>query len=64
MSKLTDIEGIGESFAKKLIDAGIKTTRDLFNKGASAQGRRAIAEKAMIGEKNVLEWVNHLDLFA
>lgn len=63
MSKLTDIEGIGESFAKKLMDAGIKTTMDLLNKGASAQGRRVIAEKSMISEKNLLEWVNHLDLF-
>ena len=63
MSKLMDIEGIGEKYAKKLAGAGIKTTRDLLNQGASTQGRKAIAENSSISEKNILEWVNHLDLF-
>jgi predicted flap endonuclease-1-like 5' DNA nuclease len=58
-----DVEGIGEGYAQKLRDAGIKTARDLLDQGATAQGRRAVAEKASISEKLVLEWVNHLDLF-
>ncbi len=63
MSKLIDIEGIGEVFAEKLSEAGIKSARALLEQGATATGRKAIAEKASISEQKVLEWVNHLDLF-
>jgi predicted flap endonuclease-1-like 5' DNA nuclease len=63
MSKLIDIEGIGEVFAGKLSEAGIKSTRDLLTQGATATGRKALAEKAAISEQKILEWVNHLDLF-
>ena len=63
MSKLTDIEGIGDVYAQKLITGGIKTTRDLLREGATTQGRKSIAEKTSVSEKNILEWVNHLDLY-
>ena len=63
MSKLIDIEGIGEGYAGKLMAGGIKTARELLHQGATAQGRRSIAEKTSISEKVILEWVNHLDLF-
>ena len=63
MAKLTKVEGIGESYAQELQEAGIKTTQALLKKGASPKGRKEIAEKTDISEKLILEWVNHADLF-
>jgi len=63
MAKLTKVEGIGEAYAQKLREAGIRTTQALLKKGASPKGRKEIAEKTDIGEKLILEWVNHADLF-
>ena len=63
MSKLMDIEGIGEIFAQRLNAAGIRSSQALLQQGSTAQGRKAIAAKTLISEQKVLEWVNHLDLF-
>jgi predicted flap endonuclease-1-like 5' DNA nuclease len=63
MSKISDIEGVGESYAKKLKDAGISGVGSLLKKGASAAGRKAIAEKTGISDMLLLRWVNHADLF-
>lgn len=63
MTKLLEVEGIGEVYAKKLIAAGIKTTEELLKAGATPKGREELAEKAGIGSKLILEWVNHVDLF-
>jgi predicted flap endonuclease-1-like 5' DNA nuclease len=63
MAKLTKIEGVGEFYARKLQEAGIRTTQALLEKGASPQGRQEIAEKTGISGTLILEWVNHVDLF-
>lgn len=63
MAKLTTVEGIGEKYAEKLHQAGIATTEALLEKGATPQGRQALAEEAGISDKLILEWVNHADLF-
>jgi predicted flap endonuclease-1-like 5' DNA nuclease len=63
MAKLADVEGIGEKYAQKLKDAGVSSTRALLEKGAKAKGRKELAKASGIGEKLILEWVNHLDLF-
>ncbi len=63
MAKLTTVEGIGETYAQKLHNAGIATTGALLDKGATPQGRQALAEEAGISDKLILEWVNHADLF-
>jgi len=63
MPKLSEIEGIGESYAKKLEKAGLKTTEDLLKKGATPKGRKEIAKLSGISEKLILKWVNHADLF-
>jgi len=50
MAKLIDIEGIGETYAKRLHKAGVTSTSNLLEKGASSAGRKDIAEKSGIGE--------------
>jgi predicted flap endonuclease-1-like 5' DNA nuclease len=63
MAKLTEIEGIGEVYAQKLGAAGIWTTGELLEKGATPSGREEIAKQTGISGKLILEWVNHADLF-
>ncbi len=62
MTKLNVIEGIGPTFEAKLIEAGVKNIEDLLEKGATKEGRAAIAEKTEISDKLVLRWINHADL--
>jgi len=63
MAKLTDIEGVGPAYSQKLKKAGVSSTDALLNKGATAKGRQAIADKSGISGKRILRWVNHADLF-
>jgi predicted flap endonuclease-1-like 5' DNA nuclease len=63
MAKLEAIEGIGETYAQQLRNAGIRSTGALLEKGATPKGRKEIAEKTGISGKLILEWVNHADLF-
>jgi len=62
MAKLTEVEGIGESYAIKLKEAGITTLENLLSKGCEKKGRKEIAEKSGISEKLILNWVNRADL--
>ncbi|MBO3802965.1 MAG: DUF4332 domain-containing protein [Candidatus Brockarchaeota archaeon] len=63
MPKIEEIEGIGPEYAKKLGEAGVKTTEDLLKAGATKDGRKALADKTGISEKLILEWTNLADLF-
>ncbi len=63
MTKLVDVEGIGKTYANKLAKAGVASTNDLLEQGATPAGRKAIAEKSGISDKLILEWVNRVDLF-
>lgn len=63
MTSLVDIEGIGPSFAGKLRDAGVRSTQALLERAGTAKGRKELASATGIGESNILEWVNHADLF-
>jgi predicted RecB family nuclease len=63
MARLALIEGIGESYTRKLQEAGITTTDVLLKKGASAQGRKELADKTGISDKLILRWINHCDFF-
>ena len=62
MAKIEEIEGIGPTFAKKLVDAGIKTTDDLLEAGTTPKERETLATKTDISEKLILQWVNLADL--
>ena len=61
--KISEIEGLGEVFCKKLEEIGIATVEALLEKGATPAGRKEIAEKTGISPKIILRSVNHADLF-
>jgi len=63
MAKIEEIEGIGKTYAKKLMDVGIKTTDDLLEAGSTPKKRKDLADKTGISPKLILEWVNLADLF-
>ncbi len=60
--KISEIEGIGASYAQKLKAAKIETTDDLLKLCASPSGRKQVAEKTGIGESTILKWANMADL--
>ena len=62
IKNIIDIEGVGDVYAKKLQDAGIKTVEQLLEQGATPQGRDEIAAKTGISGALILRWVNHADL--
>jgi len=63
MAPITDIEGIGDSYADKLRDVGVDTVEDLLQQAGSPDGRGDLAEKTGISPKLILTWTNHADLF-
>ena len=63
MTKLLVIEGIGDVYAQKLQQVGVQTVEALLERGATPQGRQELAEVTGLGNKRILEWVNHADLF-
>jgi len=63
MANLEKVEGIGQVYAKKLQDAGIKNTDMLLEKGSTKKGREDLAKKSDVPAHLLLEWVNHVDLF-
>ena len=60
---LKSIEGIGDAYRQKLVEAGIRNVEELLEKGATVQGRAEIVRTTGISEKLVLRWVNMADLF-
>lgn len=62
MAKLSDIEGIGESYAQKLESAGITSLENLLQTCCEKKGRKEISEKSGLTEKQILNWVNRADL--
>jgi predicted flap endonuclease-1-like 5' DNA nuclease len=62
MTKITDIEGIGEKYGAALEAAGVPTVESLLEQGGAPSGRASIAEKAGVTPHQVLEWVNRADL--
>ncbi len=62
MTKLAEIEGIGETYQAKLEEAGVKSIEALLEIGGDKKGRKDLAEKSGVSEKLILEWVNRADL--
>ena len=63
MNKISNVEGVGPVYAEKLEAAGISTTDQLLEKGATLQGRKLVAEASGISEKLILEWVGMVDMY-
>jgi predicted flap endonuclease-1-like 5' DNA nuclease len=63
MAKILDVEGIGPVHAEKLKKAGVSSTDSLLSMGATPAGRKDLAKNSGLSEKQILEWVNHVDLF-
>ncbi|WP_372751340.1 DUF4332 domain-containing protein [Labilibaculum sp.] len=61
--QISEIEGIGPTFAGKLEKAGVTTVDALLEKGCSKSGRKTIAEESGIDEGRILDFVNMADLF-
>ena len=62
MTKLSEIEGIGETYAAKLEGAGITSLENLLKICCEKKGRKETAEKSGVSEKLILNWVNRADL--
>ena len=60
--KIEEVEGIGEDMGGKLRAVGIATTDDLLMAGASESGRNKVETMTGISGKQLLKWVNHVDL--
>ena len=60
--KIIDVEGIGEVYGKKLVEAGINTVEELLEAAKKPAGRAELAEKTGITPKLILTWANHADL--
>ena len=63
MTKLSDIEGIGEVFQSKLRAAGIGSVEALLQAGSTPKGRQELEVKTGIGGALILEWVDLADLY-
>lgn len=61
-SDLIDVEGIGPAYEKKLAAAGVTSRAQLLEKGATAEGRQALAEASGISESSLSKWVSQVDL--
>ncbi len=62
MAKIAEIEGIGEAYAAKLKEAGVATLEKLLKVGGAKKGRKDLAGKTGLSEKQILNWVNRADL--
>lgn len=63
MSNLNKIEGIGEVYMAKLKAAGVTSTEQLLEKGASPAGRKELETATGIAHALMLRWINNADLF-
>jgi len=63
VARIKEIQGIGPTYAEKLIQIGLKTTEELLEAGATKKGRDNLVSKTGISNKLILEWVNLADLF-
>ena len=62
VARIVEVEGIGAVYARKLADAGLRTTDDLIKVAGGAAGRKKLADSTGIDEAKILQWVNRADL--
>jgi predicted flap endonuclease-1-like 5' DNA nuclease len=62
MAKLSEIEGIGDTYSEKLKEADITSLESLLKTCCEKKSRKDVAKKSGISEKLILSWVNRADL--
>lgn len=62
MTKLSDIEGIGPTYAEKIKNCGVATQEQLLEQGGTPAGRKKLIEESGISDKLILKWINRADL--
>jgi len=62
MTHLSEIEGIGDTYADQLQAIGITSIEALLENGSTRLGRVKIVEQAGVSEKRLLNWINRADL--
>ena len=60
-SSISDLVGLGPSFAVKLKKIGIRTTEKLLESAKSLRGRQKLAEQVDIDERQLLRVANLID---
>lgn len=60
-SSISDLVGLGPSFAIKMKSAGIRTTEKLLETAKSVKGRQMLAEKTEIDQAQLLRVANLID---
>jgi uncharacterized membrane protein len=59
---LKSVEGIGDVYRQKLLEAGITNVDELLEKGSTLQGRKEIVNQTGISEILIGGWVSAIDL--
>ncbi|MCY4087319.1 MAG: DUF4332 domain-containing protein [Actinomycetia bacterium] len=62
MAKLSDVEGIAATYARRLAAGDVRATDGLHEAGTTRTGQRKLAARAEVSERRILEWVSHVDL--
>ena len=62
MASVKDIYGISEAQAEALAEAGVRTTNQLLEAGATSAGRMRLADEARLTDELVKKWVHQADL--
>ncbi len=62
MKPIIDVEGIGDAFAQKLNEAGVKHVETLLERGGTPAGRAELESATGISGANLLKWINRADL--
>ena len=60
--RVEEIEGIGPAYAATLAQAGIHTSEDLLEAGATPAGRDQLVQSTGLSHVNLLRWINMADL--
>jgi hypothetical protein len=55
---LTDIDGIDRDIATILKSAGVRSSKSLLEAAATARGRKHLANRTKLSERQLLKWAN------
>jgi len=63
MTQLSEVVGIGDIYAARLMEAGIETLGQLLEAGSTPLERLALADKTGISRGRILRWIKRVDPF-